>query len=259
MDNLATRPAALNTRELSVRFGGLVALDSVSISVEQGRIVSIVGPNGAGKSTLLNSVNRLYRTTGQVFIFGRNVSVAQPYEFSKLQVGRTFQDPQLMDNETALENILGGAHSTLGYSPLDQVIGRRRVAESERKAIANAMELLDLVGLSDVAWQRCSQLSYGARKLIDILRSMLSEPKLILLDEPTSGLDTAERRKVEKLLLHLNETSGIAMLVVEHHMDIVKAISDRVIALQSGTVSLDGDVDEVLGSQEFRKAMIGGH
>lgn len=254
----ATSVAALRTKGLSVHFGGLVALSNVEIAVEQGQIVSVIGPNGAGKSTLLNAINGLIRSTGEVGLFGQDVSSVDPCQLCGRGLARTFQDPQLMDNESVLENVLVGGHASLGYNLADQVFRPWIVRARERSATQKAIELLDMVGLAGVAHRKCNELSYGAHKLIDIVRAMLSEPSLLLLDEPSSGLDMQERRNVEKLLLQLNAAKRLSMLVVEHHMDLVRAVSHQVVALQSGAVLLTGTPSEVLESQGFRKAMIGG-
>ncbi len=250
--------AALSTRSLSVRFGGLAALQDITIDVPEDAIVSVIGPNGAGKSTLLNAICGLVRSRGEIIVFGRDVTREKPYRIPAHGVARSFQDPQLLDSETTLENILSGAFVVAGYTMLDQVVRRGRVHACEATQAEHAMQLLDMVGLAGFANRRCSELAYGPRKIVDILRGLMSEPKLILLDEPSSGLDRHERKRVEELLLTLHARRGVTMLVVEHHMDLVRAISDRVVALQSGAVLIEGLPNEVLDSQGFRQAMVGG-
>ena len=247
----------LRTQDLSARFGGVVALDGITIAIDDGALVSVIGPNGAGKSTLLNGISRLIRTQGKVAVFDKDITATPPYHLATLGLARTFQDPQLIDSDTVLENVLAGAHSTLGYGFVDQAFLAWRALAREREAVARAMDLLALAGLADVAERRCSELAYGPRKMIDILRALMGHGKLVLLDEPSSGLDRLERKKVEQLLTTVNRTSGTTMLVVEHHMDLVRAISSRVIALQTGRVLMDGSAESVLQSQEFRVAMVG--
>jgi ABC-type branched-subunit amino acid transport system ATPase component len=249
---------ALSTKAIGARFGGLQALNDVSIAVERDTIVSIIGPNGAGKSTLLNAVNRLIRTVGSVQVFGADVTRERAFNVSRHGVARTFQDPQLVDSETVLENVLSGSFAARSYSTLDQLVRRGRVHRFESAAVERAMELLSMVGLDRQAGRKCSELAYGPRKLIDILRALLAAPRLILLDEPSSGLDTHERHRVRDLLQAIHAQGGVSMLVVEHHMDLVRAISHKVIALQSGSVLMQGETREVLESQGYRQAMIGG-
>lgn len=255
--------AALSTTGIGARFGGLQALSDVSVTVERDTIVSVIGPNGAGKSTLLNAVNRLIRTAGSVHVFGADITKERAFNVSRHGVARTFQDPQLVDSGTVLENVISGTFPTRAYSTLDQIIRRARVRGYESAAAGRAMELLRMVGLEGQATRRCSELPYGPRKLIDILRALISSPRLILLDEPSSGLDTHERHRVRDLLKAIHAQGhptggGVSMLVVEHHMDLVRAISHKVIALQSGAVLMQGETREVLESQGFRQAMIGG-
>ncbi|MER2633580.1 MAG: ATP-binding cassette domain-containing protein [Rhizobiaceae bacterium] len=255
--------AALSTSGIGARFGGLQALNDVTVTVERDTIVSIIGPNGAGKSTLLNAVNRLIRTVGAVHVFGADVTRERAFNVSRHGVARTFQDPQLVDSETVLENVLSGTFPARSYSTLDQIVRRGRVGGSENAAATRAMELLAMVGLDGQATRRCSELAYGPRKLIDILRALICAPRLILLDEPSSGLDTHERHRVRDLLKTIHAQGhpnggGVSMLVVEHHMDLVRAISHKVIALQSGAVLMQGETRAVLESQGFRQAMIGG-
>lgn len=249
---------ALSTRSLSVRFGGLAALQEVAIDVKENTIVSVIGPNGAGKSTLLNAICGLVRSRGEIIVFGRDVSGERPHHIPAHGVARSFQDPQLVDSETTLENILSGTFVVAGYTMLDQVARRWHVHACEATLAERAMQLLEMVDLAGFANRRCSELAYGPRKIVDILRALMSEPKLMLLDEPSSGLDRRERKRVEELLLTLQARRGVTMLVVEHHMDLVRAISDRVVALQSGAVLIEGPPDDVLDSQGFRQAMVGG-
>lgn len=254
----AMSEAALSTSGIGARFGGLQALSDVSVTVERDTIVSIIGPNGAGKSTLLNAVNRLIRTVGSVHAFGADLTKERAFNVSRHGVARTFQDPQLVDSETVLENVLSGTFATRSYSTLDQIVRRGRVRTEESAAAGRAMELLRMVGLDSQATRRCSELPYGPRKLIDILRALIASPRLVLLDEPSSGLDTHERHRVRDLLKAIHAEGGVSMLVVEHHMDLVRSISHKVIALQSGSVLMQGETRDVLESQGFRQAMIGG-
>lgn len=255
---MAASVPALKTSGLSAAFGGLIALSDVSMEVPAETIVSIIGPNGAGKSTLLNGVSRLIRTTGTVSVFGQDVTAVPAPKLSSFGVARTFQDPQLVDTETVLENILSGTYGTIGYSLVDQLWRRGKVARLEQEAVDRAMELLRMVGLAELANRKCSELAYGPRKLIDILRALIARPRLVLLDEPSSGLDTHERKTIEKTLSEVHAQGGVALLVVEHHMDLVRAISHKVVALQTGSILIEGTPAEVLESQGFRKAMVGG-
>ena len=152
---------------------------------------------------------------------------------------------------------LSGAHATIGYSLGDQLFRRRKVARRERIAESQARDLLDLVGLGDLADVHAAQLAYGPRKMVDILRAAISRPNVLLLDEPSSGLDLAERATVEQMLLELHREFDLPMLVVEHHLDLVRAVADKVLCLVSGTVAMQGPTVEILDSHQFRATITG--
>ncbi len=242
--------SAIEVRALSVAFGGLRALTDVSASVNADHIVAIIGPNGAGKTTLLNAICGLVpKASGEVRHY--------PTKIAQRGVGRSFQDPRLIDSLSVLENVLCGAHATIGYSLADQVIHRLKVGKAERKARANAKELLDLFSLADLADVAAGRLAYGPRKMVDIVRATISRPSVLLLDEPSSGLGRAERARIENMLLMINKEFQIPMMIVEHHMDLVRAVAHRVLGLASGSVALQGPTSEVLASEQFRATMTG--
>jgi ABC-type branched-subunit amino acid transport system ATPase component len=249
---------AVDVHGLSVTFGGVRALTDVEASVSAREIVAVIGPNGAGKSTLLNAICGLVpKSRGEVRHFGKDISGAAATKIARGGVGRSFQDPMLIDSATVLENLLCGAHATIGYSLADQVFRRLKVARAELAARAEAERLLQLVGLDYASGLPASQLAYGPRKMVDIARATMSRPSILLLDEPSSGLDIAERARVERMLLTIHREFDIPMLIVEHHMDLVGAVSDRVIGLVSGAVAMHGPTGKVLNSKEFRATMTG--
>lgn len=250
--------SAIDVRALHVSFGGVRALTDVTTSVNAREIVAVVGPNGAGKTTLLNAVCGLIKkSSGVVHHFGKDVTSSTPTKIAQGGIGRSFQDPRLVDEESVLQNILSGAHATIGYSLGDQVFRRGKVARRERIAESQARDLLDLVGLGDLADVHAAQLAYGPRKMVDILRAAISRPNVLLLDEPSSGLDLAERATVEQMLLELHREFDLPMLVVEHHLDLVRAVADKVLCLVSGTVAMQGPTVEILDSHQFRATITG--
>ena len=254
----ALHPSAIEVRALSVAFGGVRALTDVSASVSARQIVAIIGPNGAGKTTLLNAVCGLVpKASGEVRHYGREVTTARPTRIAQSGVGRSFQDPRLIDSVSVLDNVLCGAHATIGYSLADQVIRRIKVGRRERQARADARELLDLFGLVHLAGLEAGRLAYGPRKMVDMVRATISRPSVLLLDEPSSGLDRAERARIEDMLLMIHKEFQIPLLLVEHHMDLVRAVAHRVLGLVSGSVAMEGPTSQVLDSDEFRATMTG--
>jgi ABC-type branched-subunit amino acid transport system ATPase component len=246
--------AVLVVEDLTVRFGGIAALERVSFDVRQNEVVAVVGPNGAGKSTLLNVISGLVRgnASGTVLLNGLSIAGRPPAAIAQTGVGRSFQNPFLVESETVLENVLLGEHLWLKYRMADQLWRRSRVRQAEEEGRRRALEILDITGLGPVSDQRVGGLSYGTRKLIDIARAIVSAPKLLLLDEPTSGLDAAEQSAVGRVLAELHRTTEMSMLVVEHHMNVVRTIADRVLGLEGGTVLGLGTPKEVLSSEELR-------
>jgi branched-chain amino acid transport system ATP-binding protein len=255
---LSGATTVLSLADVMVTFGGIVALSGVGFTVDRHEVVAIVGPNGAGKSTLLNAVSRLVRSTGTIELLGSSIQGVPPARIARAGVGRSFQDPQLIDEYTVLENVLCGAHGRLRYGLVDQVLRHRKVDRAEREMTARAEAILNFVGLDRHAGDQAGSLSYGARKLVDIVRAMVSGPRLLLLDEPSSGLDAGERASLQATLLALREERLVTTLVVEHHMDLVRSVATRVVGMQAGEVIAVGTPSDVLDSEAFREAVIGG-
>jgi branched-chain amino acid transport system ATP-binding protein len=251
---------ALRLNGVSVAYGGVKALSGIDLIVGKHEFMAVVGPNGAGKSTLLNAVSGLSRGSvgGSIEMFGSPRSSERADRIASSGVGRSFQDPPLIDEATVLENVLGGAHLKLGYNAFEQLWRRRHVHRAEAAWQAEAMSILQLCALEREAHNKAGSLPYGSRKLVDIARAFIASPGLVLLDEPTSGLDSAGQQRVVALLAAIRDRQNPAMLVVEHHMQLVRAIADQVAGLQAGSVIAVGTPAEVLDSAEFRAAVVGG-
>lgn len=253
-------PASLAVSGLGVQFGGVKALDDVTFAVGRGEVLAVVGPNGAGKSTLLNAVSGLLRSaiTGSILIGDRPAHDMGSARIARLGVGRSFQDPPLVDAESVRENMLIGQYLLARYSLFDQVFRRRQVDSAERAAGERIERWLSFMDLERYLDEPAGGLPYGVRKLIDIARAIASQPALLLLDEPTSGLDVGEQRQVAAMLKRFHLETSTAILIVEHHMEVVRALANRVVGLQSGRVIALGTPAEVLDSSEFRSALVGG-
>ena len=243
---------------LSLHFGGLKAVDSVSFAVEKGEILSIIGPNGAGKSSIFNLISRIYPpTSGRIFFEDQDITGQPAYEIAGLGIARTFQNIELFENATMLSNLLVGRHrhsTTRLWQELLFLPNVRAREKAHRRSVEQVIEFLDLEVYRD---KLISGLPYGVRKVIELARALCSEPKLILLDEPSSGLNVEETGDMSFWIRDLKTDLGITVLMVEHDMSLVNRVSDRVIALNYGRVIAMGSPSEVQRHPDVVAAYLG--
>ena len=243
---------------LSLHFGGLKAVDSVSFAVEKGEILSIIGPNGAGKSSIFNLISRIYPpTSGRIFFEDQDITEQPAYDIAGLGIARTFQNIELFENATMLSNLLVGRHrhsTTQLWQELLFLPSVRAREKAHRRAVEQVIEFLDLEVYRD---KLISGLPYGVRKVIELARALCSEPKLILLDEPSSGLNVEETGDMSFWIRDLKTDLGITVLMVEHDMSLVNRVSDRVIALNYGRVIAMGSPSEVQRHPDVVAAYLG--
>jgi len=237
--------ALLDVCDVSRRFGGILAIDHVSLGVEEGQIVGLIGPNGAGKTTMFNLITRLYRPHGGEIVFdGKSLLRAPPHVVIRRGIARTFQNVELFKTMTVLENVLVGAEPRL-----------RWFRESDNRRLAR--EVLDYVGLTPLADRPASGLPYGTLKRIEIARALAARPKLLLLDEPAGGLSHEELEGLAAFIRRLRVDYELTVLLVEHHMNLVMGVSDAVHVLDFGKLIASGPPSEVRANPAVIEAYLG--
>jgi branched-chain amino acid transport system ATP-binding protein len=248
----------LTLQDVSLQFGGIKVLQDVSFSVEPGQIFGLVGPNGAGKTSLFNCISGHYRPTGgTVLIDGAPVQGARPATLARHGLARTFQHPALQLRASVLENVLLGAHTRLPGGALEWAVRTPRTRRAERELRAEALELLERHELGWAAHLPADELSHGLHKSVELCRALIMKPRLLLLDEPAAGLPHSEVEQLITTVRRLRAEDDITVVIVEHHMGLIAALTDRVVVLDHGAKLMEGTAAEAQSDPRVIEAYIG--
>jgi branched-chain amino acid transport system ATP-binding protein len=260
VDPTVSREAAMLAVEgVTIRFGGVTALESVSFSVAPGVICGLIGPNGAGKTTLFNCISRLYEPhSGSIAFDGRSLGIYARHQIASLGIARTFQNVALFATMTTRDNVRVGAHALAKGGFLANALSLPLSGREEKKIAERADALIEEFGLGGVADRPVGELPFGVRKRVELARALAIGPKLLLLDEPAAGLNHEEVDALGDEIRAIRDRRGVSILLVEHHMNLVMRTSDQVVALDFGRVVADGTPEEVRVHPEVVRAYLGG-
>lgn len=247
----------LETKNIGIQFGGLKAVNEVNFTAEEGQITALIGPNGAGKTTLFNLIAGFYPpTAGKVFFKGEDITPLKPFQRTKIGLARTFQNINLFKDMSVMDNALVGQHCRMTYDPITAMLGLPAKHKQEKKSRADIMEILDFMGLADLADVKAGSLSYGKQKNLEIARAMATKPELLLLDEPASGLNTQELDQLSQRVLRMRDM-GITVVLIEHKMDVVMNISNKIMVLNFGESIAFGTPEEISADPHVIEAYLG--
>lgn len=246
--------------KVTLAFGGLKVLSEVSFSVATGELLALIGPNGAGKTSMFNAISGIYRpTNGEIRFKGRDITGLKPHQVAALGIARTFQHGELYGNMSVLHNLLTARHGQIRTSVLGELLHLPRAAREEAAHIAAAVDVLDRVELARYRDTRVGDLPYGTQKLVGFARALAAQPRLLLLDEPSAGLTREERENLACFILKVRDELGVAMIWIEHDMQMVADLADRIHVLDYGRSLADGRPEEVLRNPDVIRAYLGKH
>ena len=250
--------ALLHVRNLTARFSGLVALDEVSFELQAGAVRAVIGPNGAGKTTLFNVISGYVRpAAGQILLRGQDIAGATAHAIAMRGVRRTFQNGGLFPDLTVLENVLTGLHVETGGSLLDIILGRRLARAEEQAALAKAHDLLRLMDMGQLAEARAGDLSGGQQRIVELIRTVASDPAVLLLDEPAVGLSPVARGQLLEIIRRLAGEKGVGILLIEHAVELVMAVADRILVMAAGANIAEGTPAEIRQDRAVLEAYLG--
>ena len=248
----------LTCQDVSINFGGVKAVQNVSLDIRKGSVTSIIGPNGAGKTTFFNIISGVYKpTSGKVLLDGEEITSLPQHEVSKKGMARTFQNIRLFSQLDNVRNVQSALDARANYTMVEAILGLPRKRSEDKKNYDIAMECLELVGLKDFAHDRPGNLPYGMQRKVELARALASDPKLLLLDEPAAGLNPVEVEDFIELLKKIREIRDLTILLIEHRLKVVNTLSDEVFVLNFGELLTHGTPEEVQNHPKVIEAYMG--
>lgn len=252
------KPPVLECIHLGIEFGGLKAVDDFNITVSPTEICGVIGPNGAGKTTIFNLLTKVYApTTGTILLDGMDTSHMDTAKVSRAGIARTFQNIRLFSNLSVEENIMVGLHNQVRYSALSSVLRLPAFWKGEKEMHARAIELLDIFDMADLAEHEAASLPYGAQRRLEILRALATNPKLLLLDEPAAGMNPSETSELMENIVKIRDQFGIAVMLIEHDMNLVMNICEGICVLNFGKIIAKGTPEEIQNNEAVIEAYLG--
>ncbi|MCL6478228.1 MAG: ABC transporter ATP-binding protein [Peptococcaceae bacterium] len=250
--------AILEVKDLTLKFGGILAISDLSFNVEENSIVSLIGPNGAGKTSAFNCLTGFYKgSKGDIFFRGQNIVRLKPYRITKLGMARTFQNLRLFKNMTVMENVMSGMHCRTSAGIWEAIFRPPHQVREEKRIRQVSEECLNFVGIYHLKERLARNLPYGDQRRVEWARALATQPKMILFDEPAAGLNHDEKEQLMDIILRIRKELGITILLIEHDMGLVMRISEKIIVLDYGQKIAEGTADEVKNNPRVIEAYLG--
>jgi len=250
--------AILELKEISKKFGGLTAVDSVSLKVDESQICALIGPNGAGKTTVFNMITGAYQVSGGDIMFdGKSICGIKSHQIVELGIARTFQNIRLFKSATVLENVMTGFHCKTKTGMVNIIFKPRKCRREEEETREKSIEILRFLGLEDVMNLAACNIPYGHQRLLEIGRALATSPKLLLLDEPAAGMNSQEKEELVATIRKIRDTYHLAVLLVEHDMELVMGISENITVINFGRKIADGSAAEIQSNSDVIEAYLG--
>ena len=255
---MAVLSKVISFKNVNLKFGGVQALKNVSFDIEENSLFAIIGPNGAGKTSILNCINGIYKSTsGSIDIFDKDIINLQPDEIANMGVSRTFQNIELFENMTTLDNILIGAHRHVNYGPIRSLLFSKKVRDEEEKARQITENVIDFLEIEEYRYSYILSLPYGIQKRIELARALAMEPKVLLLDEPAAGMNNEETEDIARFILDIHEELGVTVILIDHDMNMVMDIATEVVVMDFGEKLFQGNPKDAAKDQKVIDAYLG--